>query len=175
MARAGSAWLARRDALHRLPGPGISHLHRGPRPRLQAFQLSFFTCCLRSCCRVFFLPGACQSGLSGSTQVIPVTHFLQVVPGLLLKGEHIGGLAPGSWRWPSSCVSSRPSRWPDIGQRSTSRVRRLLRHRNPAPNQAGDRSRRSRRRPGSWRFGAPTNTGKTPWPSGEQCWATPLA
>ncbi|MFO1013718.1 MAG: ABC transporter permease [Caulobacteraceae bacterium] len=63
--------------------------------QLQAFQLSFF----------YMLPSILLSGFmfpfrgmpiwaQWIGQVIPVTHFLRVVRGALLKGESIGGLAP---------------------------------------------------------------------------------
>jgi ABC-2 type transport system permease protein len=67
------------------------------RNQLQAMQMTFFfflpsCCCRASCSR----SAACRSGRSGSGSILPLTHFLRIVRGIMLKGSDAGS-AGGLW------------------------------------------------------------------------------
>jgi ABC-2 type transport system permease protein len=69
----------------------------------------FSSSCRRFCSRVScFRSAACRSGRSGSAAVLPNTHFLRIVRGILLKGNG----PPRSPRRSGRCCSSSSWPWP---------------------------------------------------------------
>ena len=77
------------------PRPRLPHLHPGPHPAAGDADLGSSTCCPRSCCRASCSrSAACRNGRNGSARSIPVTHFLRVVRGALLKGQGFADMVP---------------------------------------------------------------------------------
>ena len=90
------------------------------RNQLQALQMTFF----------FFLPSLLLSGFmfpfrgmprwaQWLGEVLPLTHFLRIVRGIMLKGNGAVELLPELWPMLAFLAVAGASRWRAIGRRST--------------------------------------------------------
>ena len=82
----------------RLARAGPAHLHRSPPPRCRRSSSPSSPSCRRSCCRASCSRStACRSPRSGIAEVLPLTHFVRIIRGILLRGATLGEVRAEIW------------------------------------------------------------------------------
>ena len=92
----GSIWqlYRRRQPVHRRDArPGAGDLDHRAAPSSRPCSSASSRCCPRSCCPGSCFPStACRAAARWLAQVLPLTHFNQIVRGIVLRGADLGDL-----------------------------------------------------------------------------------